>query len=122
MSRLLELGGEVVRWLRNPGQRVYRVQLVTDDPETPQPSVLYAVGENGHLWHATLLCPCGCGASLSLNLMPDDVPCWELRVRHGRPTLHPSIRRQVGCKSHFFLRDGTIKWFRPRRGIATVQS
>jgi len=88
----------------------FQIVQVTDDPDLILPNCLYAVGENGHLWHVVLLCPCGCGERISLNLLKDDTPCWTLTDAPGAPTLHPSVWRHVGCRSHFFLRSGRIEW------------
>ena len=59
-------------------------------------------------------CPCGCGSVLDVNLLPDDKPIWRASVTpDDLPTLHPSVWRKVGCKSHFFMRDGGIVWCQP---------
>jgi hypothetical protein len=90
----------------------YVLVAVGDEPDVLVPMHLYAVGENGQLWHATMLCPCGCSERISLNLLPDDSPSWKLSEHAGGPTLHPSVWRHVGCRSHFFLRSGRIEWCR----------
>jgi hypothetical protein len=57
------------------------------------------------------LCPCDCGELIQLNTLPRVRPRWSAR-RHQNCTitLHPSVRRTVGCRSHFFLRRGGIDW------------
>ena len=73
---------------------------------------VYLVGENGFLWCAVLKCPCGCGTSVSLNLLPQVRPRWICEVdQRRRITLSPSIWRKEGCRSHFFLRDSKIQWY-----------
>ena len=58
-----------------------------------------------------LLCPCGCRSVITLPLQSDKRPHWSFRKsKAGRPTLQPSIWRDVGCLSHFFLDDGRIYW------------
>ena len=58
-----------------------------------------------------IICPCGCGETLYMNLQRDRRPCWRFTVdRRGTATLHPSVWRQVGCRSHFFLRRGVVQW------------
>jgi hypothetical protein len=99
--------------LRGGKARRFRLVIVTEEPDVLDASSLYAVGENGHLWHATFICPCGCGERISLNLMPDDSPRWDLKVPQGLPTLSPSVWRHVGCQSHFFIQRGTVIWCRP---------
>ncbi len=91
----------------------YRVVQATEDPDRLAPRTIYAVGENETLWHVVLLCPCDCGATIGLNLLPDDEPRWSLHNDEGGPTLKPSVWRTSGCRSHFFLRRGQIVWCRP---------
>jgi hypothetical protein len=51
---------------------------------------------------------------IQLNLLPDAEPLWSLtKHRDGTVTLSPSIWRQKGCRSHFFIRKGQIEWFIP---------
>lgn len=67
--------------------------------------------EDGTLWTAGMRCPCGCGRRLEVMLLPGVKPRWDLQVDpDGRPTLHPSIWVQDGCKAHFFLRSGMVEW------------
>lgn len=92
------------------GEGCLRVVFVEDEPDELKRDVLYAVGENGYLWQATFACPCGCQARITLNLLPDDSPRWQLHVVAGVPTLTPSIWRKAGCRSHFFIRQGRVDW------------
>jgi hypothetical protein len=72
---------------------------------------IYVLTEDGEPWEARLICPCGCGEALDLSLLRDDHPTWTMKAdAHGRATLHPSIWRHVGCRSHFFVRGGRIRW------------
>jgi len=93
-----------------PEVTLYRIAHAEEEPDNLAPMIVYAIGEGVHLWHVTMLCPCGCGARMQLNALPDAVPCWTLTARDGVPTLRPSVWRKVGCRSHFILRDGRIKW------------
>jgi hypothetical protein len=102
------------RWLRRLlGLRVpYRVEHVEDVPEDLRAGVVYLVGEGEHVWCAALACPCGCGATIQLNLVASTRPCWAVRTepRTRTVTLHPSVWRTSGCQSHFFLRAGYVEW------------
>lgn len=91
----------------------FRVVHLSEDPDELLPQTIYAIGENGHLWHVMLACPCGCGAAIALNVLPDDSPRWRLD-EHG-PTLSPSVWRTTGCRSHFILRRGQVVWCHDRR-------
>jgi hypothetical protein len=93
-----------------PPPPAYRVVHLRDDPDALLTETLYAIGENGHLWHVILVCPCGCGAPIALNVLPDDSPRWRLRESAAGPTLYPSVWRTTGCRSHFILRQGQVVW------------
>jgi len=102
-----------IAWLRSlfTRKRLIRSRNVTALPPQLDPLTLYVVGQNGHRWHVAMICPCGCKATLFMNLLPDEEPCWELSEhKDGSASLHPSVWRKVGCRSHFWLRDGQIHW------------
>ena len=98
-----------------------RTEVVQDFPDAFDPSRVYLVGEDRVPWSAALLCPCGCGAEIRVSLVKNDRPRWRVK-RHfnGTVTLHPSIWRSKGCRSHFFLRRGRIVWVRDRFGGRAV--
>ena len=88
-------------------------EVVEDFPDGIEPGRVYLVGDGSFPWFAALLCPCGCGSTIQLSLLKNDHPRWHAK-RHfsGRVTLHPSIWRKEGCRSHFFLQRGQIVWAR----------
>lgn len=91
--------------------RLYRTVKVEDFPDKFIPETLYLAGEEGSLWGAALLCPCGCGERIEINLLKQARPCWTVHMSsNGVVSLTPSIWRQRGCGSHFFLRNGRIEW------------
>lgn len=84
---------------------------VREEPEQPATQTLHVVGEDGHLWFAAFVCPCGCGETIKLSLLPAGSPHWQLTDHwDGTVSLRPSVWRQRGCKSHFWLRRGKIHW------------
>lgn len=90
----------------------YRTQIVEERlPQMLRKRTLYVVQEDGFEEQAALLCPCGCGRTLHMNLIPDERPCWT-RTQHndGTSTLHPSVWRQKDCGSHFWFRRGRVVW------------
>jgi len=94
-----------------------RVKRIEELPARLASDRVYVVGENGHDWYAALLCPCGCGSVVELNLLPATRPRWRLRVRpSGTVSLRPSIWRRVGCRSHFWLLEGRVVWVPANRG------
>jgi Family of unknown function (DUF6527) len=94
--------------LRTPA---FRVVHVTDIPDKPRSEKLYVAGEDGYAWSAAMLCPCGCGQTLEMNLLPDAKPCWTVtEAPDGLATLHPSVWLKTKCKSHFLLQNGKVRW------------
>jgi hypothetical protein len=87
-----------------------RAVRVEDLPDDPKPFKLYIAGKEGCEWAAALLCPCGCGETIQLNLLREVRPCWSIFDGQGRVSLEPSVWRSRGCRSHFFLRNGEIEW------------
>lgn len=90
----------------------FRTEYIEEDaPDHPQPKTLYVVIEDGTPWSAAMLCPCGCGETLHMNLLPDERPLWQLAVNaDGASTLQPSVNRIKGCRSHFWFRNGRVQW------------
>ena len=103
------------RWLADllGTHRGLRTEIVQDFPAAFDPSRVYLVSEGKVPWSAALLCPCGCSAEIRLSLVKNDRPRWRVK-RHlnGKVTLHPSVHRRKGCRSHFFLKRGRIVWAR----------
>lgn len=87
------------------------VQYIEDDPERLMQRVIYLVGNKAHPWKAVILCPCGCAATIELNLAPPGPPLWQIAFSgKSRITIHPSIWRKTGCCSHFWIREGNVEW------------
>lgn len=62
-------------------------------------------------WRASILCPCGCDQIIILCVLKGVHPSWRItRELDGTATLDPSIRMLRGCKSHFFIHSGRVKW------------
>jgi hypothetical protein len=60
---------------------------------------------------AFLRCPCGCNETILISLMPNQLPNWKATIdKYNRITLSPSIRKNDGCRSHFFVKKGKIIW------------
>jgi hypothetical protein len=98
-------------WWASLWDRPYRSIMVEELPDRLRAKTLYIAGENGHLWFVAMICPCGCGEVLQMSLLQDARPRWTVSTdSKGVPSLSPSVWRQVGCKSHFFLIRGRIQW------------
>lgn len=70
--------------------------------------------ENGEDWCVGLLCPCGCGDPIELLVVAEAKPRWDIwSDSDGWPSLTPSVWRQSGCRSHFWIRRGRVSWCTP---------
>ena len=66
------------------------------------------ISDQHHICH---LCPCGCEEAVIIPFKHagnDDG--WDLSVIDHLVTVHPSILRTTGCKSHYFITNGEIVW------------
>ncbi|MBY5896722.1 DUF6527 family protein [Rhizobium ruizarguesonis] len=80
-------------------------------PEALPRRDLVLLREDGDDWSVGMRCPCGCGEKIELMVIEEARPRWDVAVdERSRPTLHPSVWRKTGCKSHFWLRKGRIHW------------
>ncbi|TLD71359.1 hypothetical protein FEM03_07460 [Phragmitibacter flavus] len=88
------------------------IERCIDEPQSLKTDILYLIGEAADEWAAAFICPCGCGELIMLNLLRQSGrPIWTVSAgKDGIATLHPSVWRNVGCKSHFIMRDGVIIW------------
>ncbi|MGD0769918.1 MAG: DUF6527 family protein [Tepidisphaeraceae bacterium] len=110
MKRFFRWCSRLWRRLRHDSPRI-RLKRVPELPDKLKPHTLYVECEGKRQWLAAMLCPCGCRETLHMSLLSDDRPRWKLTIhRDGTPSLSPSIWRHVGCRSHFFLRNGRIRW------------
>lgn len=98
----------VLGWFDPP----YRTLTVDGNlPSELKRRTLYIVVEDGFEEQAAMLCPCGRGHVLHMNLLPDERPLWRVTIHgNGSATLHPSVWRKKDCKSHFWFRNGRVIW------------
>ena len=100
-------------WLRHhrrePAQ--FRLQKTKRLPDVVHSNVIYQIGDNECAWAAALRCPCGCKDVIHLSLVSDAQPSWIIQKhKNGNVTLLPSVRRTVGCKSHFIIYRSRVIW------------
>lgn len=56
-------------------------------------------------------CPCGCSDVITLSAQASHTPRWALLITKEKlPTLHPSIWKDKGCLSHFWIKGGRVFW------------
>ena len=102
-------------WCRRPTSRVLparQLRIVKGDSLPIRlPSRDFVLARDAGDWSVGLRCPCGCSQTLELLTIPEAAPRWDLSINAaGLPSLKPSVWRQAGCPSHFWLRDGKVGW------------
>jgi hypothetical protein len=112
MSLVTRIFERVWEWLLGWLNWPYKTVVVEEKlPKHLRSRTLYLVQEDGFEEQAAMICPCGCGRVLHLNLLTDERPCWRLtRHEDGTATLFPSVWRQKDCRSHFWFRRGRVQW------------
>lgn len=101
------------QWIFPKKEKLRLVEIVEADapPELIETDNLVLAREGREDWALAFLCPCGCNERLELALIPEVRPNWTLKIDDdGLPTLHPSVWRKTGCRSHFWIREGLIVW------------
>ncbi|MFD2265406.1 DUF6527 family protein [Lacibacterium aquatile] len=98
-----------VREQRGPARKL---EIIEGDmmPTTMPARNLVLAREDGEDWSVGMLCPCGCGDVIELMLIKNTRPRWDLTIEDGRPSLHPSVWRATGCRAHFWLKNGRVRW------------
>lgn len=92
-------------------KKPFRYKYVEDVPNVLKSKTIYIIGVENNPWQLIMECPCGCKNTLHMNLMKEESPVWSYVIENKKMiTIHPSINRIVGCKSHFFIRNGKLVW------------
>jgi hypothetical protein len=100
------------RWARRqPGPR-FHAEFVPELPAQPQPWIVYLGCDSDRIvWGGVLQCPCGCRENIHVNFVRGHDAVWTYHVsRDGTVTLSPSVWKNRGCGSHFFVREGVLLW------------
>lgn len=91
----------------------YTVAIVENNPAKDKipDNRLLVVGGKGYVKWLYMKCPCGCEDVLTLALNKKHHPNWILKIdRFNRPNIYPSIWKNDGCESHFWIRKGKLVW------------
>ncbi|WP_425576795.1 DUF6527 family protein [Nibrella saemangeumensis] len=95
------------RWFKQSAKLVY----VDDLPEKLSKDGFYVIGDPKNPWLLAFICPCGCQEIIQLSLLTDYRPHWTFSVeKQQRVTIMPSVWRQVGCRSHFWIKSSKVTW------------
>jgi hypothetical protein len=98
--------------------RVARARDQAQAKERVKPGVLVLVVPHKKPKSLRFLCPCGCGETVAVNLLPGLEKAWTFEYRRGEGiSLWPSVWLSTGCRSHFILRNNKARLLlgRPRR-------
>jgi hypothetical protein len=89
----------------------FRIEFVEDTPDSISEDIVFVVQDGNLPELLAFKCPCGCNARIILNLLPDASPKWSYVIdEEGKINVYPSIWRQIGCKSHFFVKESNVDW------------
>ena len=103
-------------WWRNIWARIApsrHIQIVEGDslPKQLPRRDLVLARDGDEDWCVGMRCPCGCGRTIELLVIPEATPRWDFSVDNkDRPSLSPSVWLRKGCHSHFWLRNGRVEW------------
>jgi hypothetical protein len=104
------MGKKLRRFFRKKKRPEISFEKVSVMPTELKKKHVYLIHNEGYCWEGVLLCPCGCGVELHVNFLKEMYPYWTYSILRKGISLHPSIHRIEGCKSHFFIRCGKLKW------------
>lgn len=89
---------------------VTKVSKTPDDSTVRNHEFLSVVFNDKHYW-SIFQCPCGCGEVISLPMSEPHNPKWRLSGSINMPpSLSPSVWRNRGCMSHFWIKKGRVHW------------
>lgn len=106
----------IMRWFRRIWDKcgpARRLVIVDGDalPDVLPARDLVLTRDDGDDWSVGMRCPCGCGERIELMILEGTRPRWDISINEvRRPSLHPSVWRKSGCRSHFWVREGRILW------------
>ncbi len=112
----MRLPTKIARWWRNTWARIEprrSLRIIEGDslPARLSRRTLVLARDDGEDWCVGMRCPCGCGEVIELLIVPEAKPRWNITTdTKGRPSLSPSVWRQKGCRSHFWLKNGRVHW------------
>lgn len=110
IKHIINLFNRFLAWIFN-GEQFYKSEYVSDIPKKPEQYKVYILGGKKSPFLSVIRCPCGCGELLHMNLLNSRDPCWELFTDvNGYVTFKPSLWKKTGCKSHFYLTNGKVRW------------
>jgi len=90
---------------------LYTVEITEEEPNRVISKKVYLIGEENSIWYALFNCPCGCNEKIYTKFIEGSKPRWSYELHDDKTiSLFPSIWRNKGCKSHFFIERGRVDW------------
>jgi hypothetical protein len=91
----------------------YGVQYAEELPDSINKKIIYLLGNKQNTWCLVFECPCGCKNTIHLNTLKETRPYWKYEIKKRLAiTISPSVNRIIGCRSHFFIRNGKVLWYK----------
>lgn len=112
----LDRGKELRLWFERqplPSILFSNIRTVDNPPCNEEIEVgdFYLISPMNHPKWVLFRCPCGCNSVITLSLQKAHQPHWSAQKSvDNRPILFPSIWRDAGCMSHFWIHDGRVYW------------
>lgn len=92
-------------------EKKFIVENAEDVPASIFDNTIFIIQDGNEPELLAFKCPCGCNENILLNLLKDAKPQWKFKInKKGTIDIKPSIWRKIGCKSHFFIKNGIIEW------------
>lgn len=127
----MRLCSDFLRWARHLWRRSNSIGEAGANPPSPpricfgrveflhsaidnadiESEILYCIYLKGKSRWILFRCPCGCQDVITLSVQDCHKPHWSLYAdTDGGPTIYPSVWRDKGCLSHFWIRGGRVFW------------
>jgi hypothetical protein len=98
----------------SPVEEISLYRLISMENQLPYENVeertVYHIGTENWKWLLMFKCPCGCADVIHLSLLHKSPQHWTVKSDNETFSIYPSINRKIGCKSHFFIKDGDVVW------------
>lgn len=102
---------EVTEIITKEVSNAFSYSYEVDLPDTIKSKQILIIKDGVEPELLVLKCPCGCNQDIMLNLLKDTKPKWDFDfTSKDEINIYPSIWRNIGCKSHFFIKKGKVDW------------
>lgn len=105
----------IKRFFLKPFGLNFVARFIDDNPSSESiinGEVVIVGNRNFQKW-AYFKCPCGCGNTTMLSLSTKRRPSWHVYLNWTMiPTIHPSVRDNGSCYSHYWIKKGKVYWCR----------